>query len=84
MYFAIQENTIQSDDKFVYFCELCYWLMSMSGKEKGCVQLLPKENRTKQTLDSIAKTLLDELRNWGMKLEAKITDIREGVGDIVC
>ena len=45
---------------------------------------MPKESLSQPQLNSIAETLLDELRTYGLKLDIKFNDIKEGVGDAVC
>ncbi|EGR31851.1 never in mitosis gene A-related kinase, putative [Ichthyophthirius multifiliis] len=90
IYFALPDNNmILNNEKFFYFAELSYWIMSIKKydqKNKILAAQQLKDNGIWDSIEECGQQLLQDLRKWGSRLpdQLNISHIRNGYGDTIC
>ncbi|CAD8192594.1 unnamed protein product [Paramecium octaurelia] len=82
-YFSLDEN-VNQNQRFYYFVELCYWLMSLPKQKKNKMAQPIKLNY--HNVEETARKLLVDIKAWGIKLPEQLGSphISQGCGDMVC
>jgi NIMA (never in mitosis gene a)-related kinase len=87
LYFALQETNVKSQEKFMHFVEIAYWLMNLiQGKTKTTKKGSGLTFNVYALHDEIANKLLDDVKSLGVVLPPNITGntLKAGIGDGIC